>query len=190
MSKKFLFTVFIVITSSPLFSQKKTYNQLLNSLISSIEFVDIKPISKINLERYSIQEYQDYLVGSGKRKIDSITLKQLITNAKRIDTTSWNDSELHNAIIVRNTNEAVSMAYVKNKFANHKKELPNIQSLVVKFNLNREKVIYLYSRPVFDDTGKFAIVEYIYPHRGHGILLFHFNDNKWVKIGHIAKWAY
>jgi hypothetical protein len=57
-----------------------------------------------------------------------------------------------------------------------------------------EKIIYYYSRPVFDDTKHFAIIQWDNGHGllggGGGIRLYNLKGDTWKEVGFLARWQY
>lgn len=54
-----------------------------------------------------------------------------------------------------------------------------------------ERFVYSYSRPVFDDSKKYAIIQWDLIPEGGGIDLYHLNDNGiWETSGNIVIWKY
>jgi hypothetical protein len=183
-----------------LFSQKIEYIKLLNYAIVDSYFVSVKPINILDLDTSLLWQYQDYLEGAGKKKINQSVLIEIINNSKYLDTSEWNDKELRKSILIKNKDQQVDINYVLKKFkVTKKRDLKRIINLVNNFNdtiksenalIPTNRIIYSYSRPVFDNSGNYAVVGYNHPQRERGITLYQKNKHNWVQIGQLIRWSY
>src|SRR6266540_597687 len=148
-------------------AQTNKYRFSIDSLIKSFEFVYIKPIQKITLEKKLIREYEEFLEGSGKSKVDTSVLFEIIENSSRLDTSHWQDAELKKAILIKNKNESISSEYVFQKFNFlRKKDKKRLKKTIAKYNnadigvvlLPGRRIVTSYSRTVFDNSGRHAVV--------------------------------
>jgi hypothetical protein len=170
--------------------QTTEYKLLLDTAINSNGrlFVASKPISKINLAKEDIRDNYDDLIDLIK-SVDTTALYQIITNCKRIDTLYWTDAELDKSILVKSREQYVQLEYVVHKFnLTDKKEIGYYRNQLNHFNSDRpnDKIIYYYSRPVFDNSGKLAIIQWDSGHSGlgggGGLNLYKLMGATWKKL--------
>jgi hypothetical protein len=123
---------------------------------------------------------------------------QIIQKAKTADTTLWTDNELPNFLLVNERTETISKKYLIQKFKlTDKRQLRHFTKYVNKFNSTEipDRVICYYSRPVFDNSKTFAIVQWDNGHSylggGGGITLYQLQSDKtWKEYGVILSWRY
>mgnify|MGYP003596864907 CR=1 FL=1 len=125
-------------------------------------------------------------------------LSQIIQNTVTADTTLWTDNELPNFILINKRTETVSKKYVVQKFKlTDKKQIKHFIKYVKKFNSTdiADRVICYYSRPIFNNSKTFAIVEWDNGHSylgdGGGIKLYQLQSDKtWKEYCVIINWRY
>jgi len=141
--------------------------------------------------------YMQHLEAVAHYKLDSRILKELIRNSRNADTTYWTDKELKAFILVKSRNEHVGLkeALAKLKTADEQ-QIKLYSKLVNEFNNTGawDRNILYFSRPIFDNTKQFAIVQFSNGHGGSGgggsITLFHIDGKEWKEIGDIVDWKY
>ena len=193
--KSLILTIFLFSLKAE--GQTIQYKVLLDTAIKFTGqlFVSSMPITKISLDKNDIRN-NDYLKEVWKNA-DSTTLFEIIENSKNMDTTSWSDDELGDFILVQNREQVVELSYAIHKFnLTDKKKLRYYRKQINDFNSASpfDKNIYYYSRPVFDSSKKFAIVEWDNGHGGlgggGGIELYKMTGNTWSDLGLIATWRH
>lgn len=196
---KFLATIFAILFSSVLQAQTIKYQNLLDTAITfnGQLFVDAKPITEIRLDQNELRNYFYIFRDYEKSTLDTIMLLEIISNSKKPDTTVWLDTELNKFILVNDRNENVDLKYVIHKFQLiDKKQIKFYRQKVNKINStdNYDKNIYSYSRPVFDNSKNFAIIQWDNGHSGlgggGGIILYQFTEGNWKRLGNITFWKY
>jgi hypothetical protein len=122
---------------------------------------------------------------------------QIIQNSIAADTTLWTDNELPKFILINERAETVSKKYVVQKFKlTDKKQIKHFTKYVNKFNSTDilDRVICYYSRPIFDNSKTFAIVQWDNGHSyldgGGGIILYQLQGDTWKELGTILNWRY
>jgi hypothetical protein len=197
----FLFKNFILILcffSLNAKGQTIQYKQLLDTAIRSKGqlFVGSKPIAKIRLEEKDIRENYDDLKDFCK-DADTTILFQIIKNTKSIDTLNWTDTELDKFILIQSREQGVQLKYVIRKFnLTNKKKLRYYRKQVNEYNSIEasDRNIFYFSRPVFDDSKQFAIVQWDNGHGwldgGGGIKLYKLTGAAWKELGIVARWHY
>ena len=131
------------------------------------------------------------------KSLDTVMFAQIIENSKIIDSTAWKESEFPKLLLVRNENDFVSKKYFKNKILlADKQEIKRYKRQIREFN-NREafdRNLYHLSRPIFDNSKTYAIIQSDNAHSGlggrGGINLFHWENGYWKEIGTITDWIY
>jgi hypothetical protein len=191
--------VSLLLFSSASSGQTAEYKKLLDTAVSGSVgiFVSSKPITKIQLVQSEMWEYYNNYIEDSKLSLDTVMFAQIIANSEKPDTTIWSDQELDKVILVKNRVDNVNPDDVirkfnltdKNKIKYYKKLVASLNSTPVPY-----KVIYNYSRPVFDNSKQFAIVQSDNAHNmlsgGGGVKLFHRSDDGWEELGTIISWQY
>src|SRR4249919_3247131 len=59
------------------------------------------PISKIDLDPASMEDYADNFIKSSNKQLDTTMFSQIIRNAASPDTSDWKDDELKNLFLVK-----------------------------------------------------------------------------------------
>ena len=143
-------------------------------------------------------EYFEYIKESSNQYLDTTMFFQIIQNSKLSDTTLWTDKELPKALLVNERDERISKRYASQKLGlTDDKQKRLIKKQVTKFNLTEtfDRNICYFSRPVFDNSKLFAIVQWDNGHSylggGGGIILFQLqSDTTWKEFGIISNWRY
>jgi len=162
------------------------YKQLLDASIKGAFVVSKIPL-KIDLHEIDLKSYRNYLASTS----DSDTLPgdpillQLIRHSHCSDTTEWSDDELDKFILIKNNQSSISLEYIKRKFSPSRRQLRVYRKLIDEFNQckPKEKAIYAYSRPVFDDSRNYAIIKWHVPKLGEGITLYYKKPHGWDEGG-------
>ena len=187
-----------IIFQSYSFGQTLNYKPLLDSLDNHIGlFVAKEPIKEIRVCLADTTDYINYLSDVYHCKLDNKIMSQLIENRKNVDTSYWSDKELEESILLNTRDEYINIKDVLIKLKiTDKKKIKLYRKIVNDFNntTSWDKDIYYISRPVFDNTNQFAIIQYDNGHSGLGgggsIALFHLEEGKWREIGLIEHWKY
>jgi hypothetical protein len=176
------------------------YQHLLDTALAGHNalFVHSKPSTIKRLDPTEIKYYIEYAKNRSNVVLDSIILLQIVNNSKSPDTTSWTDNELPNFLLVNNRSERVSKKYAINKLKLTDKSKSKIYlKQINRFNSTTviDRDIYYFSRPVFDNSKKFAIIQWDNGHSylggGGGIVLYQLQDERqWKELGVINLWKY
>lgn len=195
-----LLTIFFLFIFSTAFGQTDIYQNLLDTALGGHGslFLYSKPLKITRLDPKKMWYYFENVRDYSNQKLDTVMFHQIIQNATTADTTLWNDNELPNFILVSERAENVSKKYVIQKFKlTNKKQIRHFTKYVNKFNSTdiSDRVICYYSRPVFDNSKNFAIVQWDNGHSylggGGGIILYQLqNDKTWKNFGVILNWRY
>jgi len=195
-----LLTIFFLFIFSNAFGQTDTYQNLLDTALRGHGslFLYSKPLKITRLDSKEMWYYFENVRDYSSQKLDTVMFNQIIQNATTADTTLWNDKELPNFILVSERAENVSRKYVIQKFKlTNKKQIRHFTKYVNKFNSTdiSDRVICYYSRPVFDNSKNFAIVQWDNGHSflggGGGIILYQLQSDKtWKNLGVILNWRY
>jgi hypothetical protein len=175
--------------------QMSEYQNLLDSAIagSGTVFVYSKPIIVDHLEAYEMEFYAERYWEDTRKRLDTVMFSQIIRNAKNSDITTWKESELPKFLIIHSVDENVSVkTLIKKLGLSDLKQIAFYKKLIHHFNNTSvmERVIIRYSRPVFDDSKKYAIIQWDNG-GGGGITLYHLNDNgAWETSGNVSFWRY
>ena len=187
------------ITCSISVGQTRQYQNLLDTALSGhgALIVYSKPITKIQLDKPDMGNYFYFHRDYANKVLDTIMFAQIIENSKSIDTTLWQDTELKSFIVLDNREETISKKKAfqklqltdKNQIKLYKKQFDHYNS-----NNNYNRNLYFFSRPVFDDSKEYAIVQWDNAHSGlgggGGIMLYHLQGDTWKEVGIIMNWKY
>ena len=184
---------------SALVGQTRQYQNLLDTALKGHGALIIcsKPITNVKLDQREMLNYfyshRDY----ANKLLDTIMFAGIVKNSKSVDTTQWQDNELEGYLLVSNRDINVPMGYVIRKLGRTKKnEIKTCKNEVRLYNstdgYNRN--LYYFSRPVFDNSKKYAIVQWDNAHGGlggsGGITLYQLLGNTWTEAGIIINWKY
>lgn len=185
--------IFFGLIALTLITNSQTYlnKELLDSAtINGGIFVLKHPIKSLGLSKSEVSTYNETLLDYGFSLLDTIILNQLVENSKQIDTTDWIDIEISNAILIDDISVKIDLNKALNKFNSFDtKQRTIIKQNVEQFNSlpSYQRNIWSYSKPVFDNYRKYAVVGFWRP-GGGGLLLLHLTNNSWHKIGYLKNW--
>jgi len=195
-----LLTFFIsLLIFKPSPAQVKQYQNLLDSALNGhgAIFVYSEPIKNIRLDQNDMRDYFESYRSYKDKDLDTVMFEQIIQNSKRGDSSLWLDAELPGFLLVHSRDEWVSKKYAVQKLAlTDKVRIKFYINQINQFNATEifDKNIYYFSRPVFDNSKTFAIVEWDNGHSGlgggGGIVLYHLQENTWKEVGIINNWKH
>lgn len=195
-----LLAFFLLFICSNSFGQTNNYQNLLDTALEGHGslFVHSKPLKVTRLELKELSFYFENARDYSNKNLDTVMLSQIIQNTVTADTTLWTDNELPNFILINKRTETVSKKYVVQKFKlTDKKQIKHFIKYVKKFNSTdiADRVICYYSRPIFNNSKTFAIVEWDNGHSylgdGGGIKLYQLQSDKtWKEYCVIINWRY
>lgn len=193
-------TFLLLFICSNSFAQTNNYQNLLDTAIGGHGslFLHSKPLKITRLDPKELWYYFENARDYSNQKLDTAMFSQIIQNAAAADTTLWTDNELPKFILINERAETVYKRYVVQKFKlTDKKQIKYFTKYVNKFNSTdiADRVICYYSRPIFDNSKTFAIVQWDNGHsylgRGGGIMLYQLQSDKtWKKYCVILNWRY
>ena len=196
---KFSTLLFLFICSNS-FAQTNNYQNLLDTALGrhGSLFVHSKPLKLTRLDSKEMLRYFENVRDYSNQKLDTAMFSQIIQNAKTSDTTIWTDDELPNSLLVNERDETVSKKYSIQKFKlADKNQIRHFVKRINKFNSTEisDRVIGYYSRPVFDNSKTFSIVQWDNGHSylggGGGIILYQLQSDKtWREFGTILNWRH
>ncbi len=194
-----LFTLLFLICSTS-FGQINNYQNLLDTVLSAhgALFVHSKPLKITWLDPKEMWLYVEYIKERSNQILDTAMFSQVIHNSKLADTTLWTDKELPNVLLVKERGETVSKKYALQKLKlTDDKQIKFYKKQINKFNSTQtfDRNLDYFSRPVFDNSKTFAIVQWDNGHGGlgggGGIILYQLqNDKTWKEFGIIINWSY
>lgn len=194
---KAVLTILFFFAVSALHSQTTGYQQLIDTATkNSGLFINSKPLT-VTLDKDRIFLYNEWLFEQEKFRLPDSIYFQLINNSKKADTSLWTDQELPSFIIVNGKYSQIDSAYVLSKFIiNDSDKAKRLNSQVKHYNTTnpQDRRVYYFSRPVFDNSKSFAVVQYDNGHSGlmggGGIKLYHFEKNVWKELALLVRWSY
>ena len=190
--------LFIICSNS--FGQTNSYQNLLDTALSGHGglFVHSKPLKVTRLAPTEMWYYVENVRDYSNRKLDTVMFSQIIYNADHADTTLWTDKELSKSLLLNERGETISKKYSLQKLGlTEDKQIRLIKKQVNKFNSTQtiDRSLCYFSRPVFDNSNTFAIVQWDNGHSylggGGGIILYQMQSDKtWREYGTILNCRY
>ena len=156
---------FLFLIYSYSFGQVKNYQNLIYTALTSHNslFVHSKPLQGTGLVKKQMSDYAEAFKEWSNQTLDTIMLAQIIENDKITDSTHWKEEELPVSLIVHERGETVSKKYAIQKFGlTERKKIRYYKKKISKFNSKEpnDRVIYYFSKPVFDNSKTFAIIQW------------------------------
>ena len=190
-------TLLILFIYSSSFAQTNNYQNLLDTAIKGSLFVSSKPLKVTRLDAKEMAYYVENLKEYSNQQLDIKMFSQIIQNANVADTTLWTDKELPKSLLVSERDKPVSKKYAVQKLRlTDNKQIKFYKKQVNKFNSTEtiDRDVYYFSRPVFDNSNTFAIVQWDNGHSylggGGEIVLFQLKGDTWKEVGIIMNWRY
>lgn len=194
-----LLTIILLWLTSSSYGQTAPYQQLLYKAFRGKDALIVcsTPLKSIEFDGKDMYSYFSYYQNWSHKTLDTIMVANIFRNARSIDTSEWTPAELHSYIIVENRNETIyaGKALRKLQLAN-KGQRRLARQKIRDYNQAgiHDRNIFYFSRPVFDDSGKFAIVRWDNGHGGLGgggaILLYQLQEDGWNLAGKLMSWMY
>ena len=173
-------------------SQDKDIQTLYNQATKSLKlFVIKKPLNNAKYDIGDSTFYGDYLMHSCGQTLDTKLFLEIIENSKKVDTSDWEDTELPNSILIKDSIAPVNINYVINKFSSNKKLNRNNKKATKRYNRHiADRRYYAMSRPVFDNAHGYAVVNISNNYYGGMLLMFKKSGKIWQELGMIDVWRY
>ena len=149
---------------------------------------------QIRLDNSDMKDYSRNLLKHSGKVLDTKMFAEIITNSSSVDTTGWKDGELKNLLVVQNREEQISKEYMIRKLnITGSKQLRFFLRIISNYNLSgsSERNIFYFSKPVYSNSGKYAVVQWENRHNGSGgggISLYRLQENQWKEIGLVSSW--
>lgn len=190
----------MLFSTVPALAQKPSYQNLLDvACIPRGTFVVLsKPITIRELNANETEQYVQTMREYSGLMPDTVRLKQVFHNLKTQDSLAWQDDELPGLILVEGRQQTITIRKAIAKF-NREARLAtsSFRRYFRRYNRTEpaSRLILYFSRPVFDNTGTYAIVEWGYGAGsmagGGGIKLFEWKAaTGWKEAGVIERWEY
>jgi hypothetical protein len=196
---KFSIVAALLLSYTLSFSQTSNFQDLLDTALNrnGCLFVHSKPLQVTRLDVREMRDYVENLRDWSKQTLDTAMFSQIIQNAKFADTTLWTDSELPNSLILHERGETVSKKYALQKLGpTNDEQVKFYKKQVNKFNStgDLDRPLCYFSRPVFDNSKTFAVVQWDNGHSylggGGGMVLYQLQGDTWHEVGIIMNWRY
>lgn len=196
---RLLTVVLVLLTAYNACGQANSYQSLINTALErrGSLFVHFKPIGAIELSEERMAIYFSFHRDFANKILDTSMFAEIIHNAEKVDTAQWQESELKRFLLVKNRTEKISEKYMDQKIASIAEQQKEFYDQQVKqYNSANpdDRNVYYFSRPVFDNAKKFAIVQWDNAHSGlgggGGIILYQLQGDTWSELGPIMNWKY
>jgi hypothetical protein len=170
----------------------RRYQQLISIAIFHQTFIDIKPLSLADYQSV-VQRAAPYITvdtaaDPGFTEADLRIFKPLLEQTTAVDTTLWRDDEIRDCALVQN-GAHVDHRYALTKFqptdTADQRYFDNVINLFNQPNGCR-KWLAAFSRPVFDQTGTYAVLVDKSGIKNFGCYLYKWNGRKWIQTLNIA----
>jgi hypothetical protein len=178
--------------SFPTYSQ--TAEELFIKQVITSRFVYEKPLD-LRLSLSDTVDYQDDFIERTGHSIDSKLLITLIGKSQSVNTNKWSDKELPDAFLINLKKTEPQPSYFFDKYKPSTRiDTFRLKDLIKGYQtILKEGGAYNYSRPVFDDTGEYALLAYDHGYNlsGRGqIVVYNFSKGKWTELGPIKSWVH
>lgn len=192
------FALFIVFCYSS-YGQVNQYQNLIDTALigHGALFIHSKPIKDIQLDPKEMWNYFYFHRDYANKVLDTVIFAQIIQNAQSADTTLWQDRELKNFVLISDRDESVSKKYAVQKLGlNDKRQARFLKKQIKHFNStdSYHRDLYYFSRPVFDNSKQFAVIQWDNGHSGlgggGGIVLYQLKGDTWKELGIVWNWKY
>jgi hypothetical protein len=187
--------VFILLCSFfSFYTYSQTAEELFIKQVITSRFVNEKPLD-LRLSLSDTVDYQEIFVERSGHSIDSKLLINLIERSQSVNTNKWLDKELPNAFFINPKKNEPKSSYFFDKYKpSTRSDTLRLKDIIEHYRtILKEGGAYNYSRPVFDDTGKYALVAYDYGYNlgGRGqIAIYYFSEGQWTEFGPIKSWVH
>lgn len=179
--------------------QSRSYQTLLDTVFSQCSgfFIHSKPLRLTRMDSTDLRTYFENFLEDFNKRLDTGMFLQIIRNSKKVDTSVWRDEELPANILVGERDRLISKRKAIQKLSlKDKNKLRTLKKEINRFNATStfDRNLYHFSRPVFDDSKSFAVIEWDNADSslggGGGIKLYHFENGSWHEAGVIKRWNY
>jgi hypothetical protein len=181
------------------FSLKRSDRKVIDSATFSKHalFVSSQAVKKIKLDPNDMRMYADHFLEYSGKVLDTTMLSEIITNSRAVNTDVWQDGEFKNLLVVQSRDQEISRKYLIEKLhLSGKKQIRYFTRQINRYNEMdpSDRNIYYFSKPVYNNSGDYAIVQWDNGHSGlsggGGINLYHLEGNEWLEAGVISSWKY
>jgi hypothetical protein len=207
MTAKVLFSVMLafLVTITASAQAADSSNSLFKLLVGKGAFVVLKPINTkgwgdhwlIPNDTINYSDNRDGYKPFERVGIGIKTLREMLANSQQVDTTEWTLQELGNVVLIEQRSSYLRTQQVLAKLTlTNEAEIKDYRKRIHHFNNTNpaDRYIYLVSRPVFDNSGRYAAV--LESHGASGLsgggslLVFEKKQDGWYQIGIPKRWAY
>lgn len=148
-------------------------------------FVWHEPLVATRLNKHDpYRLYRDY-VQEWPVRVDSAVVMEIVAKAQRFNSAPWKQQELHHAILCTSRNVFSYPALEKKLQLKTVTQRQLYQERVRLFNkeIDAERPILYFSRPVFDRTGRYALIEFSQPGQSFGSRMYQLTRQGWKELG-------
>jgi SusD family len=169
------------------------YLSLLRTAIFHHTFIDKLPLRSegfLEAQNYAISILNADTIGDiGLSAFDFDVFKSLTGKNQKLDTAIWLDEEIPDCPLVKK-GEKVKRSYALKKLKPTNKRDKRFYSSYLKYynrsNSNSKKLTYTFSRPVFDNSKNYALVEEFTSKSNWGCYFYKWDGETWRQIINIA----
>ncbi|OQP48012.1 hypothetical protein A4H97_29685 [Niastella yeongjuensis] len=157
------------------------------------KFLFIKPLNSISLDRWDIIQQTSGYLNELKEHVDTSVFFSIIENISKLHNATWKQQQFDSTIIVRSKNGQLNVdSVLTGKRSYTKRDIKYFKRLVKKYHHTPppKRLIISYSRPVFDSSCKYAIMQYHVAKSGFGVQIFHYTSEGWKNLGLVVHGAY
>ena len=178
---------------------------LLKLLVNDGSFVILKPINSIRWQDHWLipddtVNHSDNRYGYKRFKelgISVKTVKELVANGQKVDTTNWTSKELGNVLLIKQRDSYLQIQETLATLGlTDETQIKKYRKRIRQFNntSSENRYIYRVSRPVFDTSGNYAAVIESSGAAGlsggGSLLIFERKPDGWHQLGAPKRWAY
>ena len=152
-----------------------------------------KPSGYIDKNKIYLPNIYEFLRDNG---LDSIPGKIILEMADKFDNpdfTNWTYSDFPDKVIINKKDTFLSYrTELKRIGLTCKSDKKRLRRQISNFNYYKIKEIYFISRPIFNESGEYAVIQHdncVNLTGGGGVTIFRKVNGKWINYGSIYRWA-
>jgi hypothetical protein len=191
-----LITGFILVINSV-----NTYSQTPNDVRQILDLMSKrtglilyqKPSGYISKNKIYLNDIYEFLKDNGLDSIPSNIILEMADRFDNPDYTNWTYTDFPNKVIINKKDTVITYkTELKRIGLIDKSDKKRLRKQISNFNYYKIKEINYISRPIFHESGEYAVVQHdncVNLTGGGGVSLFKKVNRKWIEYGSIYWWA-
>lgn len=130
-----------------------------------------------------------------KEDISEKRVAELIESSFKADTTAWTFQELDSVLLISKRDDYLRLPAHLKELGNKNEKLAKFyKKSIRRYNATQlsERDVAAFSRPIFDNSRRYAIIEFDngYLVSGRGYIVLYKLDTVWREVGLLKRWAH